>query len=582
MPTTSYNGFDSETQLIQLSSQSPSLNSIKLAFGYDSSTTSSAAQTSAWRGFLRQLQDAVAAFAIDFFQMDLLFAGIDFGMDSPYYYSSRCNTSSVCNNFVNSMISDQDASISCNHQSWMFIDGKIIIATENNRAVKERQCSKPTGLGDFAFPVSEGCRGKPPFKFAFVLSIQQRIVPAKTVPAVNGIATLRTTPSSIFVLVNVTTHAPGWQIFCAALNPQEPLASVELIKNSGFIQRGSVSADTETAAIIQISNLVAERLYSVYCTAADLFGNMGSVDQAVAQVVSARTLCCRLVKIVTGPSYLWVNPASNPSASILFQYQLFSPPDVNITVAPALKDEYTKTIFQVSPTTFFASATISQLTSSFLLNPDGILPGYYTIQLIFSGPDKNRFQSSPYILQYLSAQQYPPPPTMIQSIFSDSGFYISITLSGPSDQGVTVLGNNAFNASWPCSLLFSFVGVNRASCAWVTSSGVQVITSGVTKGQATVTAGATDDTCDGSDDDSPLKHCALLPGDMIVLLPNVLRAACLTGGLSCSNYAYAKQQSISVSPPVKGMMPFIVWRLPSVISSCQDAIIDLTASYGKT
>ena len=117
---------------------------------------------------------------------------------------------------------------------------------------------------------------------------------------------------------------------------------------------------------------------------------------------------------------------------------------------------------------FYSSDTPSQLTASFLIATSAIPRGTYTMMLIFQGPDSPLYSAEPLNVVYLSLKDPPPPPKMTKCIFADIGTYVTVTFNGPSNMGVSVIGSTAFNSSWPCTLIFSFAGVERSSCLWIT------------------------------------------------------------------------------------------------------------------
>ena len=138
-----------------------------------------------------------------------------------------------------------------------------------------------------------------------------------------------------------------------------------------------------------------------------------------------------------------------------------------------------------------------------------------------------------------------PPPMISSARYASDGSRIEVTFDAPTDVG-------RLSSTFSCSKLLHFDGSEVASCLW--------------RGNAVL-----------------LVHCAGAHEtiDEISLLPEVLRAGCLTTNMTqCLLYSTSPAQLVEVSSPLIPDTPHVFVNAPSVIGPCTAFILDLTASTG--
>eukprot|EP01034_Spumella_vulgaris_P025547 gene25547-32017_t len=139
------------------------------------------------------------------------------------------------------------------------------------------------------------------------------------------------------------------------------------------------------------------------------------------------------------------------------------------------------------------------------------------------------------------------PPTLLSATFALSGLQVYVQFDSAT--------NMPFNASsFPCAQLMAFNGAKLATCAWISNS------------QLLVTLSSTP---------------PYLPaGEPMRTLPNLVKAACGGGSTLCSSYKFANASSVFVTASPDAMPPVVALTTASVISSCDDIVLDASGSTG--
>jgi hypothetical protein len=136
-----------------------------------------------------------------------------------------------------------------------------------------------------------------------------------------------------------------------------------------------------------------------------------------------------------------------------------------------------------------------------------------------------------------------------KAILSDDGRSIILTFDSDTDQGNFAVGG-ALDLYFPCGRLFHLIG--PLYCLWKSSS--QVLLS--------------------------LKLSDISVNYPITLRPNVIRAHCRPT-FDCRLYSYSNSSTVFLRAPNNPITPSASLLSSSLVSSCNDIILDTTASKGS-
>ena len=113
-------------------------------------------------------------------------------------------------------------------------------------------------------------------------------------------------------------------------------------------------------------------------------------------------------------------------------------------------------------------------------------------------------------------------------------------------------------SSFPCSMLFKFVGSSEVSCQWKDYS--KVLVSLKTESRVTI-------------------------GDKIMLLPsNGIKAICRGGSPNdevCSKWNSTLSANVTVTPPDDPLIPNVALTAPNIVDMCDNINIDVSDSLGS-
>ena len=113
-------------------------------------------------------------------------------------------------------------------------------------------------------------------------------------------------------------------------------------------------------------------------------------------------------------------------------------------------------------------------------------------------------------------------------------------------------------SSFPCSMLFKFVGSSKVLCQWKDYSKVLVTLN--TESRVTI-------------------------DDGIMLLPsNGIKAICRGGSNAiqkCSTWNSTLSANVTVTPPDDPLTPYVTLTAPNIVDICDSISIDVSASLGS-
>ena len=299
---------------------------------------------------------------------------------------------------------------------------------------------------------------------------------------------------------------------------------------------------------VTVSGLSPSTTYDVYLYAESLLGQGMGLTAVRATRRRVTTSCCSSILFVTKYSSLLQYSASTAEVvdSNVFTFSLdFSPTKslvVNISVAAVgcaggTPDESSKAV--ALPSSFLFTSDSFSLNENFVVH--GTAGCYVVTAFPINGyPPKN---ASAYISIYSSVDQVKDPA--IASVeFSSDGSKLLVNFDSATDFGVDVVASPF--TEFECDLLLDFIGARYATCKW-------------TSNLALVAA------LDGS-------QSSLTVGDTVTLLSSVIHPASLSSSLALQ---------VVIQPPISPSPPVVALSTAKTIGSCDDIVLDPTASSGS-
>lgn len=389
----------------------------------------------------------------------------------------------------------------------------------------------------------------------------------------------------VVVALNVSL-TPG-RFYCSAILGNISVSSERVIKQYGslFVTNTSDFINIKNNSYfynfkIKLRNLIPEQVYNLYCISEDYQNNITPWDKV--KVIPFKTACCGNIsfatinpKVIVNSSLININ--SSPSNDTFFIYYtalLSSAVTVNLTLTKSTSYKFPNiTCSNINkkithhPVTIPSSLTIYPSSSTYnglgiLSSSTEILPsasfkissgseGCYKITASMEPwNNKTRIISYSYVALIHSSYSL-PGPQMNRVIFSNDGIKILVYFDIATNQ------YPSSSTSFVCTLLFSFTGSQFASCIWISDTIIEI----------SYTA-------------STYYYDKVNVNDTVILLPNVLKRKCGSSSI-CSRYSYSTRQYLSLVIPEDIVVPVPSLSIPSVVSSCQDVVIDSTSSYGS-
>jgi hypothetical protein len=340
----------------------------------------------------------------------------------------------------------------------------------------------------------------------------------------------------------------------------------------GQIRSGGVAASFDPIysypnVSVTVGGLNALQAYRLFCYLQMSNGLSSALTDAISNAVSFNTTCCKAVTFTNAPASVYGDVSLYKSAaqsSYVFTFALESAPTVGaVTIVPQIvlgNGKWPTTLGQMvnatpSALTFQATNQI-QLTGQFFLSALPKVKGPYRVNLLVKGSAGAQYATGVSTAVTIVANDQPlPAPALVGAVFSDSGAYIAISFSVPTDQaGITA-------NKWMCDTLFTFMGASIASCSWADLMTVRAYPSPFS-----------------TNPNTPGR--AVQPGDSFSVVGGKVRSQCRYGTTCTNNVATAAVRT-TVQPPVNPLVPNAVLNVPSSIGACSDLNVDLSSSTGS-
>jgi hypothetical protein len=354
----------------------------------------------------------------------------------------------------------------------------------------------------------------------------------------------------------VLSNSFGGTVYCLA--SQSSLLQLSSISSTDIIySQGTKQIAHSDVVIVPFSNLVPSTNYTVLCSTKSLSGVSLSLPLTLAHNAKFETSCCKTISLSL--SFLSVYEFSNilnavnikvsssPSSTLKAELLLISESS-NSSSSVVVTSKLYPTQFSLTSSTSSSSA----LTSTFSAGT----PGNYKILLSISGSSSREYSityATSNFVKVISTLTEPPTPLLQSATFSNDGSYIIVTFDQPTNMG-------GYSNSFPCSSLFSFLGISSSSCFWKDTSTINIYQS------SSSTASSLD-----------------IGKNITLLSTSILKAYCpsSTNSQLCLTWKTISGKTVKIIAPSSVIAPLISISAPTVLAPCQSFTMDLTSSSGN-
>jgi len=366
----------------------------------------------------------------------------------------------------------------------------------------------------------------------------------------------------ISVTANVTSAG---RIYCAAF------ISGTSIKDLAFINQAGTPGFMQAPGIvsIKIKRLGPDTFFDVYCYTEDFNSHLMPMEEIIANKITAKTLCCRSVLFMS--TFPRIPDRDAGGGNVKFGFVLSSFPAAPLLVKLTMKNfvcadkaigKVKNTLLsQASPSVFNFSQNSPSLVGHFsILGYQGC---FWLTATAFSSSGADAYVGSNASITIVNPNVFQPDvPTLSRVVFSKDGqnllFYFSVATDRPS--GIDGRNNQTL---FYCDSLVDFGPVTQlAQCIWVDSN---VLRASMTSFSAR----------------SVFRP---LVGDSVAVKGEKIRPACFGEPVSCLDDPFMLEVPLGkfiIEAPEDAVYPTVSLSSSAIIGSCDDIVLDPTASTGN-
>jgi hypothetical protein len=402
------------------------------------------------------------------------------------------------------------------------------------------------GFPVVSYQVTNGTGG--PTNAPIVSPMPTTTPPYQVVPFIKSVNASALTSTVVSVTVSLTSSFdnPG-TVSCNALSSQP--GDTGILKISPFF---ATYTSVLTPVTFDITGLTPLKTVSIYCVVVTRYGYSSALSDVLKTKAIALTPCCYSVQLVTAPSDVYVFgyvARYQGSTANIFSYLLSNVPRATISVVPVIYEDFDETVprtdIQVVPKYLnFSSGAAGKLSGQFfLMSTVASTSGTVYVRLMVEGPGQyDYFDSDAVPVGIQAANQPDIPPTPSFCRFSDTGSFAVLTF----DRATNLAGITS--NSWTCDRLLVIDGVSTATCSWINSSSIKIVSS------------------------------QLQLNGLVTVMGGLLKVSCTS---NCNNEVLAGSNDIRIIGPYNPLLPSIVFKAPSTVSIDSGLAIDATATTGS-
>ena len=448
--------------------------------------------------------------------------------------TSRTSLSTLLSSFHQQLLSSKSLNlqVSCGNHNWQVFlcNNSVILCVDC-----DFQCSCPDSVYILNPCASSGDCNINQATYRILTFTYTSIL---AVPQVDIVSIV---PDRLSIILKVSMNMEG-RVYCFAAPINSTLSSPLYVRQYGAF---TLIITEDTVTPLTMSGLSPSTTYDVYLYAESLVGQ--GMDLAEVQATKTRitTSCCYSILFTTKYSYLLPYSASTAAVvdSNVFTFTLdFIPSQslfVNVSVlsvgcGSSTPSETSRAV--ALPSSFMFRPGLLSPRSSFVLHGS---VGCYAVTVfpVSVGTIRNVT-----VTVTIYSSLYQPSPTITAAAFSNDGSMLLIDFDSIANNGAS-----AVPSEFACNKVLFFVGASYARCKWSSSRSLVAV-------------------IDGS-------KPAPSVGDSVGLLSSLVRPS--------TPFLNIAPQSAIIQPPPDPFPPLVALSTDATIGSCDDIVLDPTASSGS-
>lgn len=299
---------------------------------------------------------------------------------------------------------------------------------------------------------------------------------------------------------------------------------------------------------LKLGQLAALTSYTVFCATLSTDGVASSASQIASSAKIFTTKCCKIINVnILTPDTK--NDGKFVPNSVLLAIE--GPVSEDFTIQAYVKSRSTNTSqLLLYPSLLTIRRSTEKSRSEYLSFSGTKTPDNYEV-MVSADVNATRIYKVEYdsqkVIVVLSSVYPSPPPQFVSVQFTNDGSQMIATFDAATDR------LNQFGR-FSCNLIFEFPDAEKSTCQWTSDQNVVI-------------------TLDSSSN--------LIPYSLVNLLPDALRAKCVAANGNCTTWGRSPSLIVSILPPAAPVQPVVVVSAPSIISSCDEFLLDLTGSLGS-
>ena len=457
--------------------------------------------------------------------------------------SVHCYNGTIATEIVSAMSTLSTSSLTCDNHIWKSkkcLMGFLSVCIDCADPCVVVDCPSlvsinPCGLGGNIY----GCVNTTLTVNAYRI-LSARFVPFSVIPSIKR---LSYTSQRTSVTVSAILSKDG-TVYCSAF-----ALGVTPVSTAVIILGLQSAISISKIASVSVIGLEPFTSYDIYCVTASDLGDTMSLADSLQSKLAVKSACCKTISVSLSINSLFIGTSSVNTVLITVD----APPSDFILLR--LGTSYTavpQTVTQLVPYSLLLSSGSNQLKYFYSISSSSSqLLGNITIVPILAGPSVSEYTivyPFPQIITVISSTTAPPTPRLISVQFSNSGSQLLVFFDTDTNKG------NETISLFPCSNLFSFIGVAYSICQWSSLSSVDIELGSA----ATVEIGST-----------------------FILLDNLIKAACVSNVAECGTWKFAPRMSLTVGAPSSAIVPQVRIFAPSILGACDSFSLDLSSSTGN-
>ena len=383
---------------------------------------------------------------------------------------------------------------------------------------------------------------------------------------------------TLTIHASVNASISGGKLFCAAVSGNGSILISDMAAATAL--QAKMLSDLATPFVnfalssslthleLTLGGLVPATEYSVLCMTVSSKGTALSPQNMLALHETTETLCCREIILELAVPRTRSKVLEDAAVSLISPFGRMEE-EGGVIVDVTTSGENSDQVQVLMPKALtLPEATKDVFFTYFRFLSNGV--GDFTLQPRLIGRDKHRYRivwaddpaaskgglvsaslpevPAPRVITVEDTVVEPPTPSILSAMFSSSGMSVVVAFDADTDKGTSTGVAPVF----PCSIMFTFVSAETASCRWRSSREIVI------------------------------EKSTISPLESLIFKSGLLQARC-PSSVDCADWALNIAGNVIVNEPASPVLPVVQLRLtPSVaLSDCQPLTVDMGGSSGS-